>query len=84
MRKIEHAPWRKVSSIFGNNILDKLELPRRVMKNNVSVALGLCFGLALGTLMGVALHHSGTGMVFGAALGLLIGSLISIRKKSLN
>jgi hypothetical protein len=54
------------------------------MKNNVSVALGLCFGLALGTLMGVALHHSGTGMVFGAALGLLIGTMISIRKKSLN
>jgi hypothetical protein len=54
------------------------------MKNNVSVALGLCFGVPLGTLMGAALHHSGTGMVLGAALGLLIGTVMGIRKQSLN
>lgn len=54
------------------------------MKNNVSVALGLCFGVVLGTSIGAALHHSGTGMVFGVALGLLIGTVIGIRKQSLN
>ena len=54
------------------------------MKNNVSVALGLCFGVALGTPIGVVLHHIGTGMVLGVAFGLLIGTVIGIRKQSLN
>ena len=54
------------------------------MKNNISVALGLCFGAALGTLIGVALHHIGTGMVLGVAFGLLSGDVISSRKQRLN
>ncbi len=54
------------------------------MKNNVSVGLGLCFGAALGTLIGAALHHSGPGLVVGGAFGLLIGAVINSRKQSLN
>ena len=54
------------------------------MKNNVSVALGLCFGVALGTPIGAVLHHLGMGVVFGAALGLLTGAVMSSRKENLN
>ena len=54
------------------------------MKNNVSVALGLCFGAALGTPIGAALHHIGIGVVLGVAFGLLIGTVIGIRKQSLS
>jgi hypothetical protein len=54
------------------------------MKSNVSVALGLCFGAALGTPIGGALHHIGIGMVLGAAFGLLSGAVIGSRRQSLN
>lgn len=54
------------------------------MKNNVSVALGLCFGVALGTPIGAVLHHIGMGTVLGAALGLLTGAVISSQKQSID
>ena len=54
------------------------------MKNNVSVALGLCFGVALGMPIGAVLHHIGIGMVLGVAFGLLIGAVIGSRKQRLN
>jgi uncharacterized membrane protein YoaK (UPF0700 family) len=55
-----------------------------MVKNNISIALGLCFGAALGTPIGAALHHIGIGMVLGVAFGLLIGAVISSRKQHLN
>ena len=50
---------------FDNAVRKTLALARSMMKNNVSVGLGLCFGAALGTLIGAALHHSGPGLVVG-------------------
>lgn len=55
-----------------------------MVKKNVNIALGLCFGGAMGTSFGAAMHHIGTGLVFGAAFGLLIGTVISNRKQRLN
>jgi hypothetical protein len=52
-----------------------------MVKNNIALALGLCFGSALGTSIGAAQHHISIGFVFGAAFGLLIGAIAGSRKQ---
>jgi RimJ/RimL family protein N-acetyltransferase len=50
-----------------------------VAENGNNIALGMCFGMALGLICGTVFGNIGIGLCFGVAFGPLIGTLIKKR-----